>query len=212
MKIYKMSRNLLIALFGMLYFGSANAIPLNLVNIDAGINDVSNTIDLNLAAGTYRIEAIGTADGGAFNAWNAWGTRINCHDTDGCDRTGSKKYMGWLNKFSFASPDLADVKVNGVTASTSAGNRYDVNSKMAFPDELSALAHAWSAMFTINTASTISFMITDSLLKDNVGGISLNVFPDVHPELLSVIPEPPVLALFALAGLAGLGYSGRRKV
>ena len=211
MNINKLSRKILFTLTGLLCFGNANAIPVTMVDIDAMINDTANTVDRNLAAGTYRVEVIGTADGGAYNAWNAWG-KTSCGNTAGCDRTGATKYKGWLNKYSFASSDLVDVRINGALASPTAGMRYDVNPYMAFPDELSALAQAWTAMFTLNTASVVSFMITDSFLTDNLGGMSLKVMLDVPPGATADVPEPSVLSLVALAGLLCFGYSYRRKV
>jgi len=206
---WKMSRSLLMALIGALYLASANAIPVTVVNLDARVNDLSSPVDLLLAPGTYTVDAIGVADGGAWNAWNAWGT-TNCSNADGCDRTGTIKYKGWLNIYSFASPELVDVTINGDAVTPIVGDLYKVNPRMAFPDPLSALANAWAAEFTLNTASTVSFAITDTILNDNLGGMSLNVALKAA-EPSADIPEPSSFALFALAGFVSVGFSKRKK-
>lgn len=191
----------LIVQFCLLYVGNANAV---IIDLNSRVNDLNNPVNLNLDAGTYNIDPIGTADGGLYNAWNAWGI-TTCTDPAGCPRTSPTTVVGWLNVYSFGSADLTNVFINGVAATPSSGDIYYVDPFLAYPDPLSALADAWSAQFTLNTASvvTVSFAIPDRPLSDNVGGMSLRV------DATSA-PEPPTIALMGL-GLVGIGIGYKRQ-
>lgn len=58
-------------------------------------------------AGTYGVTPIGTADGGAYDAWNAWGGLV----TD-CDASGANCTTGWLNNYSLASDEWGPLLVS----------------------------------------------------------------------------------------------------
>lgn len=158
----------LIASICVLYVGNANAV---VVDLNSRSNDLAHPVDLLLGPGTYTINPIGTADGGAWDAWNAWGL-TTCGNPDGCTRTSPTTVMGWLNLYSFSSADLMNVSINGLAATPTVGDAYFVDSYQTFPDPLSALAHAGSAEFTLDIASSVSFSIPDSPLYDNQGGMS----------------------------------------
>ncbi len=184
--------------FFLLYSWNANAV---IINLDSRVNDLGHPVSLSLEPGTYSITPIGTADGGLFDAWNAWG-RTTCSNPDGCMRTSPTTVVGWLNLYSFSSSDLLDVIVNDVAALPVSGDTYYVDTAMVYPDPLSALAHALSAEFTLEIASTISFAIPDRPLYDNRGGMSLDV-------TATAIPEPTTVLLLGL-GLAGIVITRRK--
>jgi hypothetical protein len=182
----------------VLAISNANAV---IIDLNSRVNDVANPVSLALDPGTYTINPIGTADGGTYNAWNAWG-RTTCENSDGCQRTRPTTVIGWLNLYSFGSSDLVDVMVNGVAATPNGSGNYSVDSFMAYPDPLSALADAWSAMFTLETSSILNFAIPDRPLYDNRGGMSLDV-------VRTDIPEP---AGIILMGIGLLGLASRKLI
>ena len=197
-----MRRIILVLSLGFLYAADSAAA---IVNLNARSNDLANPVELSLAAGTYTITPIGTADGGLYNAWNAWGA-TTCSNPAGCPRTSPTTVTGWLNIYSFGSADMTDVYINGSAAIPAVGSTYFVDPFVVYPDPLAALAHAWSAEFTLSTASTItvSFAIPDRPLSDNLGGLSLFVDAKTTP-----VPEPAPLTLLAFVLL--VGYFNQRK-
>src|SRR6266568_382497 len=68
------------------FFASTKTFAGTIVNVGA---DGPTGVGLNLSAGDYLVSWIGTANGGAYNAWSAW-----------------NGFEGWLNNF--------NVKANGV--------------------------------------------------------------------------------------------------
>ncbi len=105
-------------------FTAANA---EVVNIDPDVNDRLNPIQLNLEAGTYRVEVIGIADGGIADAWSPWAS-TTCGDPAGCANTSPTTQTGWITKYDVQSPDIVAVAVDGVSllpVTTPPGNRSD---------------------------------------------------------------------------------------
>jgi hypothetical protein len=69
-----------------------------IVDIDARTNGPASPVQTFLLAGTYTVTPIGTVDGGAFDAWNAWGS-TTCSDPNGCQRTDPSTVRGWLTTY-----------------------------------------------------------------------------------------------------------------
>ncbi|GMQ84123.1 MAG: hypothetical protein BMS9Abin06_0883 [Gammaproteobacteria bacterium] len=188
-----------------------------IVNINSQVNYLGNPVEIFLDAGTYTVTPTGTADGGAYNAWNPW-SNTSCADPAGCVRTSPTTVTGWMNRYEVISSDIAAVSVDGVELvpvdavpspvtesfflSTPTEGRYSVTDFMVYPDALTALATAMPSTFTLSTAGMVGFSINDLLpLGDNTGGISLNV---------SAVPVPAAVWLFG-SGLLGLVGVARRN-
>lgn len=143
--------------------GSAQALPI-IVNINA-VNDAANSPQtLYLAAGTYQITPISTADGGAYTAWSAHLGQANT----------------WVHRYSYSSPEIGQVDIGG----TGSGP-YSV-------DEAAAYATALPSSFTLTSAANVAFFVCDgpgcySYAYDNRGGVSLQIVPEpASASLLSV--------------------------
>jgi hypothetical protein len=192
----------LILSLSVFLFGSASA---QIINLDAKTNGNATPINLSLDAGTYTIDPIGMFAGGDFDAWNAWG-KTTCTSLNGCIRTLPTTVKGWLNVYSFGSADLMNVTINGAAATPDVGVNYYAGPFVAYPDAATALANAWSAQFTLTTASIVSFTLPDTKLTDNLGGMSL----DLNMVSTQSVPEPESIALIGL-GLVGLAAIRRRR-
>ena len=168
-------------------FGSAAQAAV-IVNLNSTTNNGPNSITNGFTFYTdlsdiITVTQIGIADGGAYDAWNAWGRLRDCDSNGICTN-------GWINNWSYF--------VNGDTSTATL-----VSDGVRYQTALAALANAVPvAPFT--GISSITFFISDSHYPDNIGGISLSV--DV-----AAVPEPGSLALLGL-GLAGFGLARRRKV
>ena len=122
----------------------------SIININSRTNTTTNPVIEFFNAGTYEITPIGVADGGAYNAWNAWGYV-------------SLPHSGWLNDYSLSSSEFSAFTIkDGVRHAT----------------DMLALSNAISTSFTLASDDNVNFFITDNRgYSDNVGGISLSVDP-----------------------------------
>lgn len=145
-----------------------------------------------LDAGTYRITPIATTEGGAYNAWNAWGAG----ETLGCDQAGLCD-RGYLNSYSFGYIGANDF----VHEIATIGGSVEDGTAQAYSDQWLALANADSYVFALTAPTSLYFYVKDgaSWYGDNVGGMSLSI---------QAVPAPPAIILM-LTGLALLGLTKR---
>lgn len=120
-----------------------------IVDINAKTNSASNPVVLSLGPGTYTVTPIGVADGGLFNAWNAW--------DGGCC---PPSYAGWINDYSLSSSEFSG---------------YTMSDHTIYSSDLLALANAVSTSFSLSSVVDVNFYIVDDPYFDNLGGMSLNV-------------------------------------
>ena len=176
---------LLAAAASAISLGPARAV---VVNINSKVNGAKSdgfpSVNVFLSAGTYNVTPISLPPPG-FTAWNAW----NDGTTSGCDANGVCSNTGWLNLYMLSDNGSGDVP------------EITIWDGLKYQTAALAFAHALSFQFTLTTAQTISFYISDNNLIDNVGGISLDV---------SAVPLPAALPLFA-TGLGALGLLGWRR-
>ena len=175
-----------------------NANAATIINIDArAATAPNNPVTEFFTAGTYDVTPIGVADGGDYNAWNAWGNNVI-----GCNANGENCLRGWIYDYRIESDQFSIQVMNaGLNAGINGGN--------AFSTDLQALSNAVGTSFVLESDSNISFSIFDPHSINNSGGVSLKV---ERLENASV-PEPSAilgLGTFALAG--GTLLRRKRKI
>lgn len=190
---------------------TSQATFMTIVDVDARLNGGGNPVTLSLDAGTYKVEPIGTAQGGAFDAWSAWSANAGTLPTP----IGTLGAQGWLNSYIALSTDITAVTFADGTPfpivnppdtlpTTSffspALGGYFASDGMIYASAGDALANAVTSIFTLGAPGDVNFAFLDTL-ADNRGGMSLKV---------SAVPEPGTLLLIG-SGLAGIGIRARRK-
>lgn len=178
-----------------------------IVNLNASTNSLTNPVNVYLQAGTYLVEPIGISDGGAFNAYNAWGS-TSCALFTGCEQGIPTQNTGWTNKYNVSASDLTTVTVGAVSLSpvsslptnhepffyvTPSLRYYDTYKGIVFPNDLTALVNASSSTFTISADENVSFFIRDDFYGDNLGGVSLRLS---SAQDQTSVPGPGTLPLF----------------
>lgn len=151
-----------------------------IVNLDA--STAHNQQTLSLSAGLYQVQNIGIADGGSYDAWNAW------KKIQGCDNDGTGCKKGWINAYFFTSDAHSAVKISD-------GERYAT--------AIQAQQHALNYQFSLAQAGIVTFYLDDTKYSDNQGGISLKVFSIAAPASLA-------LMLLIIGGMGLL--TAKRKV
>lgn len=190
---------------------TSQAAFMTIVDVDATLNGGGNPVTLPLDAGTYKVEPIGTAQGGAFDAWSAWSANAGILPAP----IGTMGAQGWLNSYIALSTDITAVTFADGTPfpivnppdmlpttsffSPVLGG-YFASDGMIYASAGDALANAVTSIFTLGAPGDVNFAFLDTL-NDNRGGVSLKV---------SAVPEPGTLLLIG-AGLAGMGIGTRRR-
>ncbi|MBU1374527.1 MAG: PEPxxWA-CTERM sorting domain-containing protein [Alphaproteobacteria bacterium] len=173
-----------------------------IVNISA----TSGATIFNFTAGTFLVEWIGTADGGAYDGWN------------GSCPTGSCN-SGWRENFTVITDPgpNPDLDTFGLPTAYSSALAALAAYKAAPSINLTTLSWNGSGytpvsfevinqpfIVYIDAPETIGFFVGDGSPNDNFGGVSLRI---------SAAPEPGTWALMLLGfGAAGATLRARRRV
>lgn len=214
-----MKKNLILCCTAAIALAAASgASAATLVNVNAATN--AGTV-VGLTAGTYTVEFVGMADGGAYNAWNAWQG-----DTVGCNGAGENCSRGWLvnlaadfgssgsfdrsNAYFYTQTKLPDNNFRFSTAEAALAQIQTVGDFIYAPAEFYKDPSAFTAFggpitFTLSSDQDVNFFIQDSPLNDNVGGVSF-----VLNQVSSAVPEPASWALM-IAGFGIAGLAMRRR-
>lgn len=139
-----------VLLLGLACFTTAGTARAVIIDIDAVTNTADNRVSVFLTAGTYVVTPIGTAEGGAFNAWDA-----NIFDGPNGQ---SWLHDYWIDSSEFGPDEFRDFNF--------------------YTNELDALANAVGTSFTLTSDSSVDFYIMDNPYTDNAGGVSLSVVPE----------------------------------
>jgi hypothetical protein len=178
--------------------GAAQAAILN-------ISATSPGATFDFAAGSYLIEWIGTADGGAYNGWNGAcptgdcnsGWRENFTAVGDPGPNPDLQSFGLGPSFSSALAALAAYKA----APTITINNLTWNGSMYVPDGFEVVPQPF--IVDIESPLTVKFFAGDGSPGDNFGGVSLRI---------SAAPEPGTWALMLLGfGGAGVMLRTRRR-
>ena len=155
-----------------------------------------NYSPISFAAGTYKITPVGTADGGQYNAWNAWGAG----EFSECDNAG-RCLRGYVNSYSFGFVS----ENHFVTEIATVGGSVVDQTASAYQTPMLALANAESYVFSLAQAEDIYFYLRDgaSWYFDNVGGMSLSI---------QTVAEPGTYVLIMIALVSISVVAGRRTI
>ena len=146
-------------LAGVFFVGIVDLASAAIIDLNARTTTTTNPVIIHFSAGTYDVTPIGVADGGAYNAWNAWGFV-------------SLPSNGWLNKYSLSSSEFP---------------AYTVGQGTPYATDLIALSNAVGTTFTLTSDGDVNFFITDNPYSDNIGGISLSITAVPEPNAILLV-------------------------
>ncbi len=194
--------------FKMIGLGAVAAGALMASSAQAAILNISATsttpVLYTFDPGTYLIQWIGTADGGAYDGWNP-----SCPSGD-CS-------SGWREVFAATTdtgphPSIDSFSIPGPTFSSALAALAAFQSAPFVIDAEASwngssyvltgtqmIAQPWH--ITIAAPTTVSFFIAEPTKEDNFGGVSLRI---------SAVPEPATWAMMIL-GMGGVGMALRQR-
>lgn len=174
----------------------------------AAIVDISATattpVFYTFDPGTYHIEWIGTADGGAYDAWHPSCPTGDCTSgwrdvfsatTDTGPHPSFDSYSIVAGPFASALASLAAFRA----APSIIDTQLDWNGAAYVPSPGGTIAQPWT--ITVAAPTTVAFFAGDGTKDDNFGGVSLR---------FTAVPEPATWAMMIL-GLGGVGATLRQR-
>lgn len=172
-----------------------------IINIDSkSTTPVLYTFD----PGTYLIQWIGTADGGAYNGWNPSCATGDC--TSGWREvfaattdTGAHPSFDVYSVAGPAFPSALAALAGFQTAPSIVDTVFNWNGSAYAPSPGGTIAQPWR--ITVGAPTTVSFFISEPTKDDNYGGVSLR---------FTAVPEPTTWAMMIL-GLGGIGVALRQR-
>ena len=183
---------LMAAVLGASLFTGSSLQAATVVNLDGKTNaslNGANAVTLNLDAGVYNLSFVQ----GAFTAF----TRFS--NVSGCNGLGAKCITGFENSARFVVNGttflFGDGAASGGMGPQATGGYY------ATAAQSFAASNAFGTSFSLAAPGSVSFYLFDDNLGDNSGGVSLAV---------AAVPEPATW-MFMLLGMAGIGFTMRRK-
>jgi hypothetical protein len=196
----KIARAAVGATLSLAVWGAASASNAGIINISA-----TGGTPISLAAGNYLVSFIGTADGGAYDAWNG-----NC--------PGGTCTTGWSNAFASGDfpilpGDTLDLFNLGATYSSALASLSAVQSASTITHAQSIVGVPGSFHFLapipqpwiVHSDGTPGLLFVpdaDMIPTNNFGGVSLRV---------TAVPEPATWAMLVAGfGLAGATLRRRR--
>lgn len=180
------------AALGVSLFVGSSLQAATVVDLDGMANASTtgaNAVTLNLDAGIYNLNFVE----GAFTAF----TRFS--SVSGCDGLGAKCITGFENSARYVIDGttflFGDGAASGGLGPQATGGYY-ASAAQSF-----SASSAFSTTFSLAAPGSVSFYLFDDNLGDNSGGVSLAV---------AAVPEPATW-MFMLLGMAGIGFTMRRK-
>lgn len=166
------------------YCSHSHASPI-IINLGSKTHVTGSPYQLELSAGTYRIESIGQSEGGSYHSYSPWG--YNTGDCASQATCTSGTGTGYIHRFAVFTDDTSIL----TTDETWDGFFY--------ADPLLSLANSVASdglNFILNSHSLVNFYIeTGSPLSDNRGGLSFR---------LTQVSEPSSVLLLILFGMLSL--------
>lgn len=178
----------------------STAVDAAIINIDS----TSNTaVQYTFNPGQYLIEFIGTADGGAFNAWNPSCADASCVGgwRDAFSLTTDPGLHPDIDTFFVAGPAYVSplAALAGFQTSPIQDAHFAWNGSSYVLGSQTQIDQPW--IVAPNAPVTVNFFISDATRTDNFGGVSLRI---------TAVPEPQAWSLMIL-GFAGLGAMLRAR-